>query len=148
MSTQNKNIQMYEVQGENKVPLNPITDAKNVKVTGKDNLPIGTSNLEDVVGSLGALAFEDSIEIPEASTQAYGLALLSDDIFDDPETAQQTAATTKAVSQVSVESVKVSGDQTVTGVKSFTDGIVIGNAKLTYNENIEPGVDELTVDFI
>ena len=149
MSEQAKRIQIFAFQGENKFPINPITDAKNVRVeTDNVNLPTGTSNVQDVVRSLGALAFEDDIDIPEASTEGYGLALLSDDISDTSETGSNTAATTKAVSQVSVESVKVSGDQVVEGVKSFKDGIQIGNAKLTYTENAEEGVDVLTVDFV
>lgn len=146
MPEQNKSIQMIMVEGETKHLLKPITDAKNVKVTG-ENLPTGTSNVEDVMHSLGALAFEDGIEIPEASTEGYGLVLLSDD-YDDPYAMTNTAATTKAVSNVSAESVKVSGDQTIEGMKTFKDGLTIGKAKLTYTESIEDGVDELTLDFI
>lgn len=149
MSEQAKTIQIFAFQGENKFPINPITNAKNVKVeTDNGNLPAGVSNVQDVVRSLGALAFEDDIEIPEASTEGYGLALLSDEISDTSETGSSTAATTKAVSQVSVESVKVTGDQEVEGNKSFKDGLQVGNAKLTYTENAEEGVDVLTVDFI
>jgi hypothetical protein len=149
MSNQAKTIQIFAFQGENKFPINPITNAKNVKVeTDNVNLPEGTSNVQDVVRSLGALAFEDDIDIPEASTESYGLAMLSDDINDVSETGSSTAATTKAVSQVSVESVKVTGDQDVEGNKSFKDGIQVGNAKLTYTENAEEGTDVLTVDFV
>ena len=149
MSEQNKNIQMYEVNGDFKSPLHPLTKSKNVTVDSSENenLPLGTATAEDVFNNLGALAFENEIEIPEATTEEYGVVVLSDETDNQEEGSSNTAATTKAVSKVSAESVKLSGDQEISDIKNFKDGVKIGNAVLTVVEDTESDTTTLNVDF-
>lgn len=135
LNTNNENGEME--------PLYPITKANNVKIEPKGNVPETAKTMEDVVGSLGTLAFEDSIDIPVADTEQYGLTKLSDVTND--ETATDTAASTAALSKVAAESIKsTEANQEINGELSV-DSLVVGGARLTTSID-ESGNAVLTVD--
>lgn len=150
-----KNVQIHEKTNEGtEYNIYPISKAKNIQVdrTKNQNLPANAENVADVVENLGTLAFQDSLTLPPASTETYGLAKLSEDTTDESNT--ETAATTSAVSKVSSqvntlngEVVKNSGDQNVNGMKTFEDGIIIGSAKITSDVD-SLGTKVVTLDII
>ena len=62
--------------------LHPVTNADNVRVTPKNNIPLSATNVDKVLSSLGALAFQDSTEpsvtYNNATTSVSGLMSASD----------------------------------------------------------------------
>lgn len=137
MAETSKMIRMHEIdKNKNKIPMVPVTNARAVNIDST-NVPEGVTNLEDLVDNLGELAFADEITIPQADTSGtVGLTKLSN-VTDDT-TDESSAATTAAVSlvannvkTVSEEAVKKTGDEDVNGMKSFTEGAVIANTKIT-----------------
>ena len=137
-------VQMNKVTNGTSEEIYPITVDEDVEVTPVNKVPSDAKNLSDVLKAMGALAFKDSINIPSATTEAYGLTKLSNDTNSDSTAA---AATPKAVSDVNKSAVKTAGDQTVFGMKTFSDGITIGNMKVTY-EKTAADDDVITFDLI
>lgn len=135
LNTNNENGEME--------PLYPVTKQENVKIEAVGNVPSTAKNMKDVMESFGTLAFEDSIDIPVASTEQYGVTKLSDET-NNPE-ATDTAASTAALSKVAAEAIKSSSpNQEINGnlaVESLSvDGASLsksidadGNEVLTLN---------------
>lgn len=116
--------------------------SKNISFHSQDNdvsitssnqtLPSGTTTLRGLIDSLGALAFEDEIELDVASTEAYGVTQLSNVINDQTE--EGKAATTKAVSEVNNAAVHNTGNEDIAGVKNFSTGsIQLGGLEISYD---------------
>lgn len=56
----NYNIQISKKNSDGTIDeLNPITKAKNVKISVGNNIPSSASSIQDVVNSLGSIAFSD-----------------------------------------------------------------------------------------
>ena len=82
--------------------------------------------LQDVVDNLSDFAFKDTV--PSASTTSSGVVQLSDDTNSEDST---LAATSKALSEVNKSAIHNSGDETIAGVKTFSDGVGLSGATLT-----------------
>lgn len=137
-------IQMNKVTNGVSEEVYPITMDEDVEVKPVNKIPAEARVLSDVLKAMGSLAFKDSINIPSATTEAYGLTKLSNDINSD---SVETAATAKAVSDVNKSAVKTAGEQTVSGMKTFSDGITVGNMKISYERNAADD-DVVTFDLI
>ena len=127
-------VQMIVTDANGKlVNVLPVSIANDVQLdrTDNTNIPVTVTNLQELANALGALAFLNSI--PDASTSSSGLVTLSN-VTDDT-TTETTAATTKAVSEVAAVAngaVQNTGDEDIEGVKTFSNGVMIGtNTKIT-----------------
>lgn len=120
-------------QGGNTHPMYFKSSDNDVVVTSSnENLPSGTVNLKDLVDVLGALAFEDDIELDKASTSTFGVVKLNNATNDTTE--ESLAATTKAVGTVNESAVHKTGDETIAGTKTFSGGsIVVGSIEIAYD---------------
>lgn len=112
----------------------PQNEASDVQVSPTEKMPAGVSTAKDVFDNMGSLAFKDSITIPESTVDGYGVVKLSNETNNTTAEAETTAATTKAVSTVSEESVKKNGDETINGIKTFENGLKVGGVSLVYSE--------------
>jgi hypothetical protein len=112
----------------NLVKMLPVSVADDVQIDISNNnkIPSTITNLQELANALGSLAFIDSI--PASTTTTAGIVKLSN--ATDDTTAESTAATTKAVSEVATianGAVQIEGAEDVSGVKNFTNGIVVGS---------------------
>lgn len=114
---------LHHVDGNNDDILYPETNDESVQVESNNaSLPTGINTVRDLIDNLGALAFEDSIEINAASITVPGLVQLSNETNDT--TIENEAATVKAVSEVNGSAVHINGDEEVIGVKNFSSGTI------------------------
>jgi len=97
------------------------------------SLPSGTSVLSDIIDNLGTLAFQSSINLPIASTSQTGVVRLNNSVNDTGTGSDTTAATTLAVGTLNNSVVHNTTNETVGGVKSFTDGVDVGFATMRSN---------------
>lgn len=111
------------------------TDDKSIIITSaNENIPDNIGTLEELEDELGALAFEDEIEIPVATTTQAGVTMLSNATTDTTPAAATKAATSKAVNDVNAGAVHTTGDENVAGVKTFTSGeISLGGLSMSYD---------------
>lgn len=111
------------------------TDDKSIIITSaNENIPDNIGTLEELEDELGALAFEDEIEIPVATTTQAGVTMLSNSTTDTTPSAATKAATSKAVNDVNAGAVHNTGDENVAGVKTFTSGeISLGGLSMSYD---------------
>lgn len=125
----------------------PVSKAKNILVDPVgNNVPDTAENMEDVINELGTLAFQDSIDIPVASTEVYGLTKLSSETND--ETANDTAATTAALSKVAAQCISKDAENQKIDGELAVESLTVGNAKLTTSTDQESGDKVLTVDLL
>lgn len=140
------NVQINHKDGQgNSIPINPLTKAKNVTIeTTNNQIPSTAKTVGDIIDNLGSLAFANDIEIPDASISAPGVVTLSSET--DNLTDETKAATLKAVGEVNASAIHNTGNEEISGVKTFNDSIVVGgNIKISTKTDEETG--EVTVDF-
>jgi hypothetical protein len=104
--------------------IKPTTDDKNVANTSSNSkIPQGINTLKDLLDNLGLLAFEDSINIPTASSSTYGVVKTST-VYNDTSLTDfvPTSATLAAMNNTCVH---LSGNESIAGIKTFEDGIII-----------------------
>ena len=111
-------------------------------------LPSNVHTLKDVIDNLGSLAFADNIQMPVATTSAFGVVKLNNSTTDT--TATNTVATTAALATVNSRittidqgSIHTSGNETIYGLKSFEDGIIISGFK--FYPQTDPVSGEITL---
>ena len=125
----------------------PVSKAENILVNPiGNNVPDTAENMKDVIENLGTLAFEDSIDIPVASEDGYGLTKLSS-VTNDEE-ATDTAATTAALSKVAAQCISKNEESQQINGELSVDSLTVGNAKLTTSTDQESGDKVLTVDLL
>lgn len=168
MATTYSNITMKSIDGSNVEVLYPETLPENVLITPSDytNVPVSVNNLDDLLSQLGELAFEDSVAMNVGSGEEYGLVRTSnatqasDLTLGQGEAAEDFVPTSKALFDLrtSLESqissiqtntdgkMSLTGDETISGVKTFSDGIVIGGVRLTYDPVTDKLITEKVVE--
>lgn len=125
----------------------PVTKPENVLVNPVgNNVPDTAENMQDVIDELGTLAFQDSIDIPVATTEGYGLTKLSS--ATDDETADDTAATTAALSKIAAQCISKDAETQKIEGELAVESLTVGNAKLTTSTDQESGDKVLTVDLL
>lgn len=116
----------YKDSNGNVIPMYPKTkDTRIIVSSNNGNIPSGISTIGDLLDNLGSLAFENSISIPTATTSVAGVTTLSNVTNDTSAAAEVTAATTKAVSAVNASAVHLTGNEDISGLKNFADGIIL-----------------------
>lgn len=109
----------------------PYTVADDVTfATNNENLPAGATTLEDILANLGTLAFQSSLNLPVASTSAAGVTILSHATNNVTDAAKSVSATSYALGMVNAGAVHTTGDESIGGVKTFTNDTIFGNFKL------------------
>ena len=125
MANDKLHTKVHRINGGVKKEVSVKSDASDITIANKAALPQGCNTVEDLVGVLGDLAFEDNIDIPKASINTIGVVQLSNETTD--KTKDTTAATTAAVSAVQEEVSNVKETVTNdTGVKNFSNGMTVG----------------------
>ena len=113
--------------GNTVIPLYPTNTSNDVQidVTGNDNIPTSENNpietLDDLIMSLGSLAFEDAVALKVGSDTEYGLVRMTDSLSN---TGEDVVPTSSAVNSGLAGKVSTTGDETVAGVKTFSDRVV------------------------
>ena len=124
MPSSTHNIRIHDIKGSNDVVLYPETSDDVVVITSSNqNLPSGVSSLKDIVDSLGALAFEDTVGTNVTTGTDYAIIRSTDSNNTND---SDIMASAKAVKSLNDVTVKTTTDQTVAGTKVFTDAINIG----------------------
>ena len=135
MANDKLHTKVHRINGGVKKEVSVKSDASDITIANKEALPQGCNTVEDLVGVLGDLAFEDNIDIPKASINTIGVVQLSNETTD--KTKDTTAATTAAVSAVQEEvsnvketvtndTVDKTSAQDISGVKNFSNGMTVG----------------------
>ena len=97
------------------------TTAEDVSVdSNNQSLPSGIDSVDELIDELGELAFADDINLPTSD--------------ETDSSSSETIATSKAVKTVNDAAMHLAGAEDVTGVKNFTNGIIIGgNVRLYWD---------------
>ena len=118
--------------GSTAVKFNPSTTAGDVNIDTSFNpdLPEGAENVQDIVDCLGELAF--LTELPEASTSEAGIVELVDNASSTSSTKAPTANALKGVNDSAIHK---TGAEEITGVKTFTNGVIISGVTFSMSGN-------------
>ena len=143
MSTTEYHIRIRNKEGNDLDILYPQSTPQDVIIdySNYTSVPSTVENLDDLLAQLGDLAFEDSVAMNVGTGSEYGLVRTSNAtsssglVLESGETAEDFVPTCKALFDVADSKVSTSGNETISGVKTFSDGIVIGNIRISYNEN-------------
>ena len=124
-------VTVFRKTGNVNEELYPITTDDRVIVTSDNNkLPYGITSLADLIDSLGNLAFEDYVALNVSSETNYGLVKMSNTDSD----ATDTVPTSKYIhDNVVAPMVTTTGSQTISGVKTFSNGLNVGSSEITYD---------------
>jgi hypothetical protein len=109
------------------------TDDKIVITSDSEKIPDNISSLEDLINALGSLAFEDYVALNVSDESNYGVVKIS----NTDSTATDTVPTSSYVHNELGGKVSTTGNQSISGVKSFTDGIQIAGQPLTYDADTD-----------
>lgn len=152
-----RHIRIKSIEGNNVDILYPRNLAEDVIINGSDytNVPNSVTNLDDLLTQLGELAFEDSVAMNVGNGDEYGLVKTSDAtnesdlVLEEGESYSDYVPTSRALfdTRDSINTslsnkVSTSGNETISGVKTFTDGIVIGNIKISYDSTTNTLITE------
>lgn len=113
--------------GNTIIPLYPTNTSNDVQidVTGNSNIPSTQEDpittLDDLINSLGSLAFEDAVALKVGSDTEYGLVRMTDTLSN---TGEDVVPTSAAVNTGLAGKVSNTGDETVAGVKTFSSTVV------------------------
>lgn len=131
----NVNVVLHKKTGDSYDTLLPLTNDKRITITSSSSkIPENINSLEELIDALGSLAFEDYVALNVSDETSYGLVKLTN---SDSE-ATDTAPTAKLLHDSMAAKVSMSGAETINGVKTFADGIKIGNTNtITYNASTD-----------
>ena len=119
------NVVLYKKQGSVNSKMYPQTNDTRVEITSaSQKLPDNITTLDELIDALGSLAFEDYVALNVSDETNYGLVKMSN---TDSE-ATDTVPTSKFVHDGFAGKVSKTGDETISGIKTFTDGIKVGNS--------------------
>jgi hypothetical protein len=123
----NVNLKQVDSQGNAEI-MNPATTTENITFSSSHaNIPAGIDDLDELIAELGALAFEDGITIPNAGTDTFGVVKLKPTYNDSTDTT--SALSVAGATALNAGVVHNTGDETIAGVKNFSDGIIIAGIK-------------------
>ena len=127
------NVQMRIVD-ENGIPkdMDPCTKSANVSIdTDNVNIPQGVETVADLMDELGLLAFADNIDIPTANSTRYGVTKVKSNYTEQGADIDTTSALSIAgASALDNSVVHNTGNENISGVKTFEDGIIISGIRL------------------
>ena len=119
------NVVLYKKQGNVISEMYPKNNDTRVEITSaSQKLPDNITTLDELIDALGSLAFEDYVALNVSDETNYGLVKMSN---ADSE-ATDTVPTSKFVHDSLAGKVSKTGDETISGVKTFADGIKVGNS--------------------
>lgn len=122
------NVNLIKVDGQNSETMNPATTTENITFSQvHNNIPAGIEDLDELIAELGALAFEDGITIPNAGTDTYGVVKLKPTYNDSTDTT--SALSIAGATALDTGAVHKTGNETISGVKTFEDGIIIAGIR-------------------
>ena len=119
------NVILKQLDNNVAMVMHPATTTGNVTFTSEhQNIPSGIDDLDELIDNLGTLAFEDGITIPNAGTDTFGVVKLKATYnnVSDTESALSVAGATALNQSV----VHTTGNETISGMKNFQDGVIIG----------------------
>ncbi len=118
------NVVLYKKNGNSNSEMYPLTQDHRVGITSESaNLPDNINTLEDLIDALGSLAFEDYVALNVSDDTHYGLVKIAN---ADSE-ATDTVPTSKYLHDSLAGKVSTTGNETISGIKTFTDGIKVGS---------------------
>jgi hypothetical protein len=109
------------------------TDNKITVTSDSSKLPANINTLEDLISALGSLAFEDYVALNVSDENNYGLVKISNTDSTNTDTVPSSSYIHTALSN----KVGTTGNESIAGVKNFTNGIQIAGQNITYDSSTD-----------
>lgn len=124
------NVTLYQKTGNINKTMYPATTDGRINITASsDKIPTGIDSLEDLINALGTLAFEDYVALNVSTEENYGLVRIT----NSDSTATNMVPTAKLLHDSMATKMSLAGSETVTGTKTFSNGLVLGNIPISYD---------------
>jgi len=127
-------VSLIKKNGDKSDVMYPATRDNRVTITSKSSkIPQSIKTLDDLIDALGNLAFEDYVALNISDETSYGLVKLT----NTDSTATDTAPTAKLLHDSLANKVSTTGNETISGIKTFTDGIKVGSQNISYDSSTD-----------
>jgi hypothetical protein len=125
------NVVLVKKNGNSNIQMFPATNDDRVAVTSDSSkLPSEITTLKDLINALGSLAFEDYVALNVSSEDNYGVVKITN---ADSE-ATDVVPSAKLVHDELGGKVSTTGNESIAGVKTFSDGIKVGTQNVSYDQ--------------
>lgn len=129
------NVVLFKKDGNTITQINPASKDDRISITSDNaKLPSGITDLKDLINALGSLAFEDYVALNVSDETNYGLVKIASADSASDETVP-TSGVVHSVKQTADNAVAKTGNENVSGVKNFTNGVQINGQNISYNQS-------------